>query len=133
MDRTIAEGGAFMRFPVGATALFVCFWTANAARAQACSPDFDLIPSPNAPGNNVLTGVAAIADDDIWAVGYSYTSTTHFETLTEHWDGGRWMIVASPSPSPRRRGCVSRGCRSDSAPTRVPDPAGRDDGIAGVT
>ena len=88
-----------MGFPVAATALFVCFWTANAARAQACSPDFELIPSPNAPGNNVLTGVAVIADNDIWAVGYSYTSTTHFETLTEHWDGARWTIVPSPSPS----------------------------------
>src|SRR5262249_1653152 len=99
MDRTQRRGGASMRLPVAATAAFVCFWTANAARAQACSPDFDLVPSPNAPGNNVLTGVAVVADDDIWAIGHSSTSSTHFETLTEHWDGASWTIVPSPSPS----------------------------------
>ena len=88
-----------MTFPIAMTALAICLLTANAVRAQSCSPDFDLVPSPNAPGNNVLTGVAVIAEDDVWAVGYSYTSSTHFETLTEHWDGARWTIVPAPSPS----------------------------------
>src|SRR5262249_48380750 len=48
--------------------------------------------------NNVLTGVTVIADDDAWAVGYAYT-VNQFETLTLHWDGVRWTIVPSPSPT----------------------------------
>src|SRR5262249_36987869 len=40
-----------------------------------------------------LEGIAAISANDIWAVG-----VTSSGTLTEHWDGKNWKIVASPSP-----------------------------------
>src|SRR5260370_835338 len=88
-----------MTFSITKMAFAICFLTGHTVRAQSWSPDFDLVPSPNGRGNNVLTGVAVIAEDDVWAVGYSYTSSTHFETLTEHWDGARWTIVPAPSPS----------------------------------
>jgi hypothetical protein len=52
------------------------------------------IPSPNGDGSsqNALTGIAVIAANDIWAVGY-----TDYQTLTEHWDGFQWSIVPSPN------------------------------------
>ena len=52
------------------------------------------VPSPNFPGSaryNLagidLTGVSAVAADDVWAVS---------RMATAHWDGTRWRIVASP-------------------------------------
>ncbi len=60
-----------------------------------------IVPSPNvAPtaASNFLTGVAAISATDIWAVGY-YSDSTGTHTLTEHWDGTSWSILASPDGS----------------------------------
>lgn len=66
-----------------------------------------VVPSPSvANWTNSLNGVAAVAGDDIWAVGTSsrdsYTADgdvhTSTVTLTEHWDGSAWSIVASPNP-----------------------------------
>ncbi|MDQ3930362.1 MAG: hypothetical protein M3328_14615 [Chloroflexota bacterium] len=49
--------------------------------------------------NNVLLGVAAIAANDVWAVGaYSINGTSMGATLVEHWDGTQWHLVASPNP-----------------------------------
>jgi hypothetical protein len=43
-------------------------------------------------GNSGLNGVAAIAPNDVWAVGYDGE-----RTFTEHWDGSSWRQVASPN------------------------------------
>ncbi len=53
-------------------------------------------PSP-ASVDNELFSVAAVSANDVWAVGFSATSTTE-QTLIEHWNGSRWSIVKSPSP-----------------------------------
>src|SRR5476651_240976 len=54
-------------------------------------------PSTNmGPGNNDLNGVAAIADNDAWAVGYASNGVAN-RTLIEHWDGSNWTIVPSPN------------------------------------
>jgi hypothetical protein len=49
---------------------------------------------------NWLTAVTAIASNDVWAVGV--TRDTDYgildQTLTEHWDGTRWRVVASRNP-----------------------------------
>lgn len=60
-----------------------------------------VIASPNSPlAVNQLTAVTAINAHDIWAVGYAQPSgASPINTLTEHWDGTRWSIVPSPSPS----------------------------------
>lgn len=52
------------------------------------------VPSPFPyPGDNIeLRGIAALAADDIWAVGINSG-----QTLTIHWDGVRWSVVPSPS------------------------------------
>jgi hypothetical protein len=47
-----------------------------------------------------LHSVAAIADDDIWAVGYRrLENNTVHSTLTLHWNGTQWQQVPSPNAS----------------------------------
>ena len=54
------------------------------------------IPSANPPSSKaVLQGVAGVASNDVWAVGY----TGSLQTLTEHWNGTAWSIVPSPNPT----------------------------------
>jgi hypothetical protein len=44
-----------------------------------------------------LAGVDAVADDDVWAVGwYRSASLQHTQPLIEHYDGSRWRIVPAP-------------------------------------
>jgi hypothetical protein len=54
-------------------------------------------PSPSAFSNG-LYGVAAVAPDDIWAVGWHKPNNSTFHTLTLHWDGSAWRVVPSPNP-----------------------------------
>lgn len=58
------------------------------------------ISSPPKHGNTSgdLLSVAAIATNDIWAVG-DFPNSIQQETLTEHWNGSRWNVVTSPNPS----------------------------------
>jgi hypothetical protein len=63
------------------------------------------VPSPNAlTGNstdqNWLTSVTAVAPKDVWAVGRygNHDGGQLDQTLVEHWNGARWLIVASPDP-----------------------------------
>jgi hypothetical protein len=52
--------------------------------------------------------VAALAPDNVWAVGFSTASTkpppgqydVPTETLIEHYDGTSWSVVASPNVGP---------------------------------
>jgi hypothetical protein len=63
---------------------------------------WSIVPSRNATTSNLLTGVAAVAGNDAWAVGYTITtdgSNQPDRTLIEHWNGTAWSIVASPSPA----------------------------------
>jgi hypothetical protein len=59
---------------------------------------WDIVPSPNRPqGNNYLLGVAAVAPDDVWAVGRSDVPLGGTNTLVLHWDGTTWSLVGSPN------------------------------------
>jgi hypothetical protein len=84
--------------------------SANAGPTQTLIEHFDgtnwsVVPSPNAGGtstfaNNALGGVAAISANDIWAVGTFTDPTTDIgRTLTEHFNGTSWSIIASPNPT----------------------------------
>src|SRR5439155_10332443 len=54
--------------------------------------NWSVVPSPNPhPTYNALDGVAAIAPDNVWAVGE--------QTGILHWDGTSWTQVFSPGPS----------------------------------
>lgn len=58
------------------------------------------VPSPNVSPqvNNTLFGAAAVATNDVWAVGAQQpTSLTDSHTLILHWDGSVWSIVSSPN------------------------------------
>ena len=59
---------------------------------------WNVVPSPNTGSpNNYLFGVAAIASNDVWAVGaYGVLGITAKQVI-QHWDGTRWKRTASPS------------------------------------
>jgi hypothetical protein len=57
-----------------------------------------VVPSPNTGSpNNHLFGVAAVAPDDVWAVGAYGVLGVAARQLIEHWDGTKWRRSASPS------------------------------------
>jgi hypothetical protein len=55
---------------------------------------WSVVPSPS-PGalQNILYGVAAITDTDVWAVGAFEDANDVWHTLTEHWNGSAWSVV----------------------------------------
>jgi hypothetical protein len=53
-----------------------------------------VVPSPNdSTTNNNLYGVAAVAANDVWAVG----SAGSLKTLALHWNGASWSVFPTPS------------------------------------
>jgi hypothetical protein len=61
----------------------------------------------------LLEGAACTGADDCWAVGYD---EARFRTLTEHWDGAGWRVVAAgddPSAGDERLYGVGCAARSD--------------------
>jgi hypothetical protein len=57
---------------------------------------WSVVPSSNVgPSGTVLTDVAAVAPNDVWAVGYSSTYGTP-QTLALHWNGSSWSVIPSP-------------------------------------
>ena len=52
-------------------------------------------PNPGSAGDH-LYGVAAIAPDNVWAVGQQLAEAGPDQPLIEHFDGQRWSVVASP-------------------------------------
>ena len=69
--------------------------TGHAARAA----DWETVASPNAGRQaNSLSSVAAVADSDVWAVGWAFNAQLNaYRTVTEHWNGTRWSLVRSPN------------------------------------
>jgi hypothetical protein len=56
------------------------------------------IPGPNPGSSNYLFSVDAISANDVWAVGrYRPAGGSVDQTLTLHWDGSTWSMVASPN------------------------------------
>ena len=55
---------------------------------------WSVIPSPS-PGaeQNILYGVSAVSDSDVWAVGAEQDANALWHTLTEHWNGSAWSVV----------------------------------------
>ena len=82
--------------------VFDVLLASRVAQAQACAADFDLISSPNVERYNELMATAVVADDDVWAVGFSLmqqnTNTVPSHALIEHWDGVRWTVFPAPTP-----------------------------------
>jgi hypothetical protein len=55
---------------------------------------WSVVPSPNPSATqNILYGVAAISDSDVWAVGAQQDANAVWHTLTAHWDGSSWTVI----------------------------------------
>jgi hypothetical protein len=62
---------------------------------------WSIVPAALAPGSSAfLYGIAAVAANDIWAVGYIQIGFSAQQPLVMHWDGTSWSLVLSPSTSP---------------------------------
>jgi hypothetical protein len=70
---------------------------ARAGTSAAACDGWQTVTSPSA-GPSGLAAVAATSAHGAWAVGTRGPSG-RFRTLTEHWDGHAWKIVASPNPA----------------------------------
>lgn len=57
------------------------------------------IPTPSGAIAAYPYAATAFGPNDIWVVGHSEDAGDHWSTLTEHWDGTSWWIVASPNQS----------------------------------
>ena len=73
--------------------IILALLTAHTARAA----DWEVIASPSSGRQaNSLSSVTAVADNDVWAVGWAFNQSLFaYRTLTEHWNGTRWSIVRS--------------------------------------
>ena len=82
----IARASAFVLFTL---------FAGHSARAA----DWEIVASPNAGRQaNSLSSVAAVADNDVWAVGWAFKAQLNaYRTVTEHWNGTRWSLVRSPN------------------------------------
>lgn len=58
---------------------------------------FGSTPNPGVYGN-IIWGMSARTDSDVWAVGVQETLTSN-DTLALHWDGTSWAAVPTPNPS----------------------------------
>jgi hypothetical protein len=61
---------------------------------------WSVVPSPNpGAGSNLLSSVAAVDANDVWAVGeYQNSASGADTTLIEHWNGKAWSVTPSPNP-----------------------------------
>ncbi|HVU65472.1 MAG TPA: hypothetical protein VHD63_00015, partial [Ktedonobacteraceae bacterium] len=74
---------------------------ANRHGGNPAPPPFGCFVSSSAPqGQGWLMGMAAVADDDIWAVGDQPDDNGNGSiALIEHWNGRNWQSVANPGVS----------------------------------
>jgi hypothetical protein len=58
------------------------------------------IPSPgiNNAGTSGVVGAATIGPANVWAVGFTGTTSNNQASVSVHWNGTRWTHVASPNP-----------------------------------
>jgi len=73
--------------------------------APACGATWNTISSRViGSGLTILNDIAALAPDNIWAVGFQITNDSRYpQPLVTHWDGTFWMPVSVPSISPGGR------------------------------
>jgi len=59
---------------------------------------WSVVPSPNPSASlNILYGVAAVAANEVWAVGFAATGTNG--AVIMHWNGAIWTVVPNPPAS----------------------------------
>ncbi|MFJ8018343.1 hypothetical protein [Streptomyces sp. NPDC096339] len=77
----------------------VALRTIHTARHDATGWKPVPVPLPESALSGGLLGVAAVDDDDAWAVGWTQPNgpLLTFQGLIEHWDGTAWRQVAPPA------------------------------------
>jgi len=50
----------------------------------------------NGNTGNVLTAVASISSNDVWAVGYFFPCNSLLKPMALHWNGVNWSVVPTP-------------------------------------
>lgn len=63
---------------------------------------WSVVPSPDVDIDDGLASVSAAGPADVWAVGddfYNTSGGSQVLTLAEHFDGTRWTVVPTPSPT----------------------------------
>jgi hypothetical protein len=83
---------SFLAFVLSAAVTVVLAAGPPAAVGAASSCNW--IDVPGVGGVTDLQDVAALAPDDVWAVG-SGSQTT--QPVTQHWDGSQWTLASGPS------------------------------------
>jgi hypothetical protein len=76
------------------TATLIQHWDGTGWRVV---PSPNRLTTPNRNTINALTGVTAVASDDVWAVGYTVSLDEPYRTLVLHWNGAEWSVVDSPN------------------------------------
>jgi hypothetical protein len=92
--------------------LLGCSVPATAAHRTACGDGWTLVPTPRRAGALGFLGVSALSSSDVWAVGRRTAGSSR--TLTERWDGSRWLVVRSPNPSELDGGLTAVSARGPS-------------------
>jgi hypothetical protein len=68
--------------------------------APTASSAWTVAQSPNPGGwGNIIWGMTALSERDVWAVGVQATYTSN-DPLALHWNGTAWTAVATPTPVP---------------------------------
>jgi hypothetical protein len=57
------------------------------------------VPHPGTGAYQALNGVAALAPNDVWAVGWYYETGFKLRSLALHWDGAQWRAVSADVPN----------------------------------
>src|SRR5207253_10598942 len=84
--------GIFSNIQYGFHGTLVEHWNGN---------QWSAVSSPNGGlYNNDLVSVSTVSANDVWAVGFYDVLGGMKLTLTEHWDGSQWSVVASPNVGP---------------------------------
>src|SRR2546423_13582051 len=68
-----------------------------------------IVASPNSSltQNNEFEKVACTSATNCWAVGSHYNDSNLNETLSSHWDGSSWTLVATPNADPSQNNILS--------------------------
>ena len=64
-------------------------------RPPATTSGLTVVTLINPPNNTLLRATAAIAANDIWAIGYSNPNGTQ-EPVAVHFNGTSWSVVPTP-------------------------------------
>jgi hypothetical protein len=96
------QRGLFSRWMlpfVGTMALILNLLFTQIGHAAPLSSIWSIVASPNVTSgqfaNNTFSGVAAISDSDVWAVGFESLTgadSSGDHPLSEHWNGSQWSI-----------------------------------------